>query len=219
MKAKGLVGIPPPRTVIRWTASLRNLQPATASRSPPSAYGTGKCASHQIDGTTRGWFPAIRCSTSATSAARLHVARKERRHDEWNPPVEPYDPLWTGQRLRRHSPTTPSLRPTKSRVMLNPSRVMHVARKERRHDECDPPVEPYDPYGPGSYVVITDETAVDPGVRHPEPQTRLTESETRLTADEEWRNALRAPIPRRRPIACCREGQAAGRVGPADRAL
>ncbi len=24
---------------------------------------------------------------------RLHVARKERRHDEWDPPVERYDPM------------------------------------------------------------------------------------------------------------------------------
>ncbi len=29
---------------------------------------------------------------SATSISRLHVARKERRHDEWDPPVEPYGP-------------------------------------------------------------------------------------------------------------------------------
>jgi len=26
---------------------------------------------------------------------------------------------------------------------------LHVARKERHHDEWDPPIEPYDPYGPG----------------------------------------------------------------------
>ncbi len=26
---------------------------------------------------------------------------------------------------------------------------LHVARKERRHDEWDQPVEPYGPYGPG----------------------------------------------------------------------
>jgi hypothetical protein len=26
---------------------------------------------------------------------------------------------------------------------------LHVARKERRPDEWDPPIEPYDPYGPG----------------------------------------------------------------------
>jgi hypothetical protein len=24
--------------------------------------------------------------------SRLHVSRKERRHDEWDPPIEPYDP-------------------------------------------------------------------------------------------------------------------------------
>ncbi len=27
---------------------------------------------------------------------------------------------------------------------------IRVARKERRHDEWDQPVEPYDPYGPGN---------------------------------------------------------------------
>jgi hypothetical protein len=35
---------------------------------------------------------------------------------------------------------------------------LHVSRKERRPDEWDPPVEPYDLYGPGAshaYEVIT----------------------------------------------------------------
>ncbi len=26
-------------------------------------------------------------------SGRLHVARRERRHDEWDPPVERYDPM------------------------------------------------------------------------------------------------------------------------------
>ena len=26
---------------------------------------------------------------------------------------------------------------------------LHIARKTKRHDDCDPPIEPYDPYGPG----------------------------------------------------------------------
>jgi hypothetical protein len=34
--------------------------------------------------------------------SRLHVARKERHHDEWDPPIEPYDP--TG----RTTTSTPS---------------------------------------------------------------------------------------------------------------
>jgi hypothetical protein len=29
---------------------------------------------------------------------------------------------------------------------------LHVARKPRRHDEWDPDVPPYDPYGPGASV-------------------------------------------------------------------
>jgi hypothetical protein len=29
---------------------------------------------------------------------------------------------------------------------------LHVARKPRRHDEWDPPIAPYDPYGPGPSV-------------------------------------------------------------------
>jgi hypothetical protein len=35
---------------------------------------------------------------------------------------------------------------------------LHVSRKERRPDEWDPPVEPYDPYRPGAshhFDVIT----------------------------------------------------------------
>jgi len=30
---------------------------------------------------------------------------------------------------------------------------LHVARKARYHDEWDPPVEPYDCYGPGNEIV------------------------------------------------------------------
>jgi hypothetical protein len=33
---------------------------------------------------------------------------------------------------------------------------LHVARKTRQHDEWDPCVPPYDPYGPGEFDVITD---------------------------------------------------------------
>jgi hypothetical protein len=29
---------------------------------------------------------------------------------------------------------------------------LHVARKPRHHDEWDPPIAPYDPYGPGTGV-------------------------------------------------------------------
>jgi hypothetical protein len=29
---------------------------------------------------------------------RIHVARKPRHHDEWDPYVTPYDPVWTGRR-------------------------------------------------------------------------------------------------------------------------
>jgi hypothetical protein len=29
---------------------------------------------------------------------------------------------------------------------------LHIARKLRRHDEWDPPITPYDPYGPGPSV-------------------------------------------------------------------
>ena len=39
---------------------------------------------------------------------------------------------------------------------------IRVARKARYHDEWDPPIEPYDPYGPGE--VITDD-AIDDGGR------------------------------------------------------
>jgi hypothetical protein len=30
---------------------------------------------------------------------------------------------------------------------------LHVARKERRHDEWDPPIPVYDPYGPGDEFI------------------------------------------------------------------
>jgi hypothetical protein len=39
---------------------------------------------------------------------------------------------------------------------------LQVARKERRPDEWDPPIEPYDPYGPGEpAVVVTDEVSTE----------------------------------------------------------
>ena len=35
---------------------------------------------------------------------------------------------------------------------------LDVARKEHHHDEWDPPIAPYDPYGPGQPV--TDDTTI-----------------------------------------------------------
>jgi len=35
---------------------------------------------------------------------------------------------------------------------------LHVARKARKPDEWDPPIAPYDPYGPGQPV--TDDTTI-----------------------------------------------------------
>jgi hypothetical protein len=32
--------------------------------------------------------------------------------------------------------------------------VLHIARKLRYHDEWDPAVEPYDPYGPGTMAAV-----------------------------------------------------------------
>jgi hypothetical protein len=40
---------------------------------------------------------------------------------------------------------------------------IRVARKTRNHDDWDPPIEPYDPYGPGE-VVSTDTVSTDAGV-------------------------------------------------------
>jgi hypothetical protein len=37
----------------------------------------------------------------------------------------------------------------------NVSGSLHVARKERHHDEWDRPVEAYDPCGPGSWCSMT----------------------------------------------------------------
>jgi hypothetical protein len=34
-------------------------------------------------------------------------------------------------------------------AVRNVDRVLHIARKARYHDEWDPAVEPYNPYGPG----------------------------------------------------------------------
>jgi hypothetical protein len=36
---------------------------------------------------------------------------------------------------------------------------LRLARKERFHDDGDPPVEPYDPYGPGVTALETPETS------------------------------------------------------------
>jgi hypothetical protein len=38
---------------------------------------------------------------------------------------------------------------------------LHVARKERHYDQWDPPIEPYDPYGPGSAPVSDDAIVED----------------------------------------------------------
>jgi hypothetical protein len=39
---------------------------------------------------------------------------------------------------------------------------LRVASKERRPDEWDPPIEPYDPYGPGEGVTRNDsDEAID----------------------------------------------------------
>jgi hypothetical protein len=39
----------------------------------------------------------MKCWKSATSKGWLHIARKVRYHDEWDPKVEPYDPYGPGQ--------------------------------------------------------------------------------------------------------------------------
>jgi hypothetical protein len=36
---------------------------------------------------------------------------------------------------------------------------LHIARKERHHDEWDVPTEPYDPYGPGVEVLDEEMTS------------------------------------------------------------
>jgi hypothetical protein len=33
---------------------------------------------------------------------------------------------------------------------LNADSRLHLSRKTKAPDECDPPIEPYDPYGPGT---------------------------------------------------------------------
>jgi hypothetical protein len=33
---------------------------------------------------------------NATGDGRLHIARKEKRHDDWDPPIVPYDPYGPG---------------------------------------------------------------------------------------------------------------------------
>ncbi len=54
----------------------------------------GRCAQaaadHRINRDKFGW--ACRPYDRAIARGRLHVARKERRPDEWDPPIEPYDP-------------------------------------------------------------------------------------------------------------------------------
>jgi hypothetical protein len=43
---------------------------------------------------------------------------------------------------------------------------LYVARKERRPDEWDPPIEPYDPYGPGeAEVIVSTDTGVSTDAR------------------------------------------------------
>ena len=43
---------------------------------------------------------------------------------------------------------------------------LHVARKERRRTRRDPPIEPYDPYGPGEAdVIVSTDTAVSTDAR------------------------------------------------------
>jgi hypothetical protein len=37
----------------------------------------------------------------ANADARLHVARKTKAPDEWDPPYESYDPQWSGRRSER----------------------------------------------------------------------------------------------------------------------
>ncbi len=47
---------------------------------------------------------------------------------------------------------------------------LHVARKERRHDQWDLPVERYDPYTPGKsndFDVITDDASLEVGDASP----------------------------------------------------
>ncbi len=59
----------------------------------------GKSACHQALGAGRGWFCTTRCS-NIRCASRLHFARKERRHDECDPPIELYDPYGPGDSQR-----------------------------------------------------------------------------------------------------------------------
>jgi hypothetical protein len=55
-----------------------------------------KCASRQSVGTMRGCLPETRCSRSTGVDGSLHVARKDRHPDEWDRPVEAYDPCGPG---------------------------------------------------------------------------------------------------------------------------
>jgi hypothetical protein len=38
------------------------------------------------------------------------------------------------------------------REVRNVDGRLHIARKGRRHDDWDPPIPPYDPYGPGEEI-------------------------------------------------------------------
>ncbi len=51
-------------------------------------------------GTTSGCLAAIRCSRSVASVADCMlqgIERRPRRPDEWDPPIEPYDPHGPGE--------------------------------------------------------------------------------------------------------------------------
>src|SRR5947209_1002418 len=51
-----------------------------------------KCESHQTVGSTRGCSPRGQVLEVRWVNGSLHVARKERHHDEWDPPIEPSYP-------------------------------------------------------------------------------------------------------------------------------
>ncbi len=56
---------------------------------------------------------------------------------------------------------------------------LHVARKAKHPDEWDPPVEPYDPYGPGNQRALSDyDVIID------EPETDASAAETDASAAE-----------------------------------
>ena len=51
---------------------------------------------HQAFGMASRSFSRTKSSKSANVDGRLHVARKVRKPDEWDPPIEPYDPYGPG---------------------------------------------------------------------------------------------------------------------------